>query len=288
MSQHQPPPCPDCGSEPPAFLVNAEGHDVCSECGLIQGGSGILAPAPHWQEEATETAAATAGSRKRRALGPVRHRHISSKERWIERLRSMAVRAGLNRGISDTATRIYRRASEMKEWKNRKYDYQVGLLVACLFHACNIHHAHRTPSELCSLLDVDPRNTRKMVKVVERAAREVSGNARRCLQLPPAVPTSATDVPYEVLPRCAYRIENVPLDQLGRVRKLAKTFYEAVRSDIDNHRPDTITAGLLSVVLRRAEIPVNDAEIAEACLVAPNTVRSIANRMSAILQSKNL
>ena len=169
----------------------------------------------------------------------------------MQRLREMAVRANLPRGISDTAMRVYRRASEMPEWKNRKHDYQMGLLVACLFHACNIHRAHRTPSELCALLDVDPRNARKMVKVVERAACDVGGTSRRSLEGPPAVPTSPTDVPYEILPRCAYRIDNVPLDKLGLVRKLAKTFYDAVRPDIDNHRPDTITAGLLAVVLHR-------------------------------------
>lgn len=280
MNRHQY-ACPDCDADSSEFVVNAEGHDVCPHCGLIQSGSGVMhAPPPRGDE--ADAPRARKGAKRLRAAR--RHRHVSSKDRWVERLRDMAARAGLGRGIADTSAQIYRRAAEMPEWKNRKHDYQVGLLVACLFHSCNIHRAHRTPSELCATLGIDPRNARKMVKAVERAALEVGGGARRS----PAAPTSPTDVPYEVLPRFAYRIESVPMDKLALVRKLAKAFYEALRPDVDNHRPDTITAGLLSVVLQRARIPVTDADIAKACLVAPNTVRSIANRMCALIAAKSL
>lgn len=274
--------CPECGAEPSSFVINADGHEVCSGCGLIQAGCGAMVDAPRYREDADDAPPPRIESAsvaiQKRALGRAsrRHRHVPSKERWIQRLRDMAVRAELSRGISETATLIYRRATDMPEWKNRKHDYQVGLLVACLFHSCNIHRAHRTPSELCAVLGVDPRNVRRMVKVLERAAGDVDRRPR------------GTDVPYEVLPRCAYRIENVPMDKLGTVRKLAKTFYEAVRADVDNHRPDTITAGLLSVVLRRAGISVDDSDIAEACLVAPNTVRSISGRIATLLEAKRL
>jgi transcription initiation factor TFIIIB Brf1 subunit/transcription initiation factor TFIIB len=270
--------CPECGAASAAFVINEEGHDVCSDCGLIQSGRQTFAsPRP-------SVAPAPAPVRKSRTLpvlhrNAIRQRHVTSKDRWLRLLRDMSNNAGLHGAIGETAAEVYRRGCAMPDWKNRKHDYQVGLLVACLFHACNLHKAHRTPTELCVQLGVDPRNARKMVKVMERAAMDVSSRPDH---------TTSTDVPNEVLPRCAHRIHSLPADKLGAVRKIAKAIYQGIRQEIDNHRPDTITAGLLSVSLARCDVPVTDADIARACLVAPNTVRTIANRITLLASRRRL
>eukprot|EP00873_Tetraselmis_striata_P033780 jgi/Tetstr1/454044/TSEL_040963.t1 len=283
--------CPDCGGSD--MTTSNEGCDVCTGCGLIQEGGMVREARPSHHEDGGAAAPreSSAAARERRRLGRAerRHRHTPSTERWVKTLRDMAGRAGLNHGISQTAVAVYRRAANMPGWKNRKQDYQIGLLVACMFHACNIHRAHRTPAELCSALDVDPKKARKMVKVVESAAAEVGGVRRPR----PAAPRGAcaragpadTDVPHEVLPRCAHRIPSIPMEKLPIVWRLARLVYERVRPAIDNHRPDTITSGLLAVVLDMAQIPVSDADIASACMVAPNTVRALANKITAIVES---
>ena len=271
----QRPRCPDCGSA--EFAVNGEGCDVCSACGLVQGGAALVPSRPPRGADGDGGGGGgggvPGGRRRPAAKRPRGNRHVPSRERWTKKLRELASLAGLSPALTATAASVYGRAAEMPDWKNRKHDYQMGVLVACMFHACNIHRCHRTPAELCAVLGVDPRNARRMVKVTERAADQVSG----------AVRTTVTFVPTEVLPRCAFRLGSLPLAKIKEVRRLARDYYDAVRPDIDNHRPDTITAGLLSAVLEKAGVDVPDSEIAEACLVATNTVRAVSNRISALV-----
>lgn len=267
--------CPDCDTT--TFVVNEEGCDVCVGCGLVRNGSvTFLPPSKSNKEEDTGGSSARPLPDNGVAKTARRNRHISSKDKWTAKLKELSSLAGLSDALSATAASIYLHAIEMPDWKNRKHDYQVGVLVACMFHACNIHKCHRTPAELCAVLSIDPRNARRMVKVTERAAEKVAGRGIR---------TTGTFVPTEILPRYAFRIESLPLNKLKEVRKLATEYYATVRKDIDNHRPDTITAGLLSVVVQRTGIDITDSEIANACLVAPNTVRSVSNRISAIVDS---
>lgn len=266
-----PPACPEC--ECVHFVVNDEGCDVCTGCGLVQEGSATFATpcAPNAPAEG-KAGGGGAGTGAPRARAPAnRNRHVSSRDRWTATLRQFGAAAGLTPALVATSVSVYRRAVEQPDWKNRKHDYQIGILVACMFHACNIHRCHRTPSELCAVLGTDPRNARRMVKVTERAAADVCGKDR----------TTGTFVPTEILPRFAFRLESLPLCKLKQVKKMARDYYDAVRPDVDNHRPDTITAGLLAAVLERAGVPATDSEIADACLVAPNTVRALSNRITA-------
>ena len=255
--------CVEC--EAPDVVTGPDGCDVCRACGLVQPGGSELRPPGR-----PEPCAAAPPGRAARAP----RASPTSKERWTAELRQMAARLHLKSGLADTAVAVYESATRLPGWKNRKHNYQRGVLAACIFHACNIHRAHRTPAELCAELGMDPRNARKMVKVTERAADSVARSARQA---------RPTDIPAEVLPRCANRIEAVPLHLVGRVRKAARGIYDRVRDSIDNHRPDTITAGLLSVVLARSGIEASDEEIAAACIVAPNTVRCVANRISQLI-----
>lgn len=253
--------CTDCGGDD---FVESDGSLVCTGCGLI--GDRIVSHSAPWINNEPPAPFA--------AINPVkRSRHVTSKEKWKARLTQLADMAGLIAGVKETALSVYEQATELPDWKNRKSDYQVGVLVACMFHACNIHKCHRTPLEICATIGTDPRNARRMVKVTERAALIVA--SRRSMK--------GTDVATEIIPRCACRIDGVPESKIKQVRRLAITYYNKVRDSVDNHRPDTIAAGILSVVFKSAGVRVKDAHIAAACLVAPNTVRSVSKRISSTL-----
>jgi transcription initiation factor TFIIIB Brf1 subunit/transcription initiation factor TFIIB len=256
------PSCVEC-NDPGIEGPNEEGLFVCTCCGLVQPGG------PVFCTQTFQPAYVCPGPAK-----ILRSRSLSSKEKWVAKLRQYAQLACLNDSISKRAVNIYCAAVEAPDWKTRKSDYQLGVLVACLYHACNSFNAHRSPHELCAGLDVDPKSARRMVKVTQKAADEIQRNENCQRRL-----KCKSDVTHEMIPRCACRIAGVTRDKVGVVVKKAKEIYSRVRDTIDNHRPDTIAAGLLSVAVEECGIPFSNDAISDACLVAPNTVRSMAARI---------
>ena len=253
--------CAECEAE--AVVLGEEGMHVCESCGLVQPG-GVVFSRTEYKPSFV-------------APGPakiLRKRSVTSRDRWVARIRQYAQLAGLKDRISKKAIEIYDSATGSADWKTRKSEYQLGVLVACLYHACNCFSAHRSPQELCGFVGVDPKSARRMVKVTQRAADEVRESA----------PTSRADVTKQMLPRCACRLPGLR-GKLNAVVRAAREVYLIVRSKIDNHRPDTIAAGLLSVAVARCQAETSNDEISAACLVAPNTVRSMAVRIQDALRS---
>jgi transcription initiation factor TFIIIB Brf1 subunit/transcription initiation factor TFIIB len=265
------PPCGDCGEM--HLVVSPESCLVCPSCGLIQQGSFVQDDPRRFDTVAFCRTPNGGGANVslERAIKRERIRNSRSVQtKWISELRTMAEIAHLTSRISDVAVSVYETAIARPDWKNRKHDNQRGVLVACLFHACNITRAHRTPAELCGFLGVDQRCARRMVKIVQSAAdriRKYHFDKSRGVFLP-----------TEVVPRCAQRIELSDLDYKALLQECRKLF-EATRDFIDNHRPDTICAGLISSASSRLGLSVEDAEIAKACLVSSNTVRLMSNKI---------
>ena len=272
------PACDDCGS---THLVVGPDHClVCTSCGLIKDGAvdfsddrGFAGPAPSggaFLEAKKKPPSALSRALKRDARAKVR----SVQLRWLSELRNMAQRANLSGSISDVAVEVYREAIAGSDWKNRKHDNQRGILVACLFHACNISKAHRTPAELCGFLGMDQKCARRMVKLVQRAADTV-----RKLRNDK---THGIFLPAEVVPRCAQRMQLADGDRKAVVLECGK-LYEFARNFIDNHRPETICAGLISASARRLGVSVGQDEIASACLISINTVRIMTSKIDFVL-----
>lgn len=259
--------CVEC--DQPGVVISDEGVFVCSSCGLIQPGS-------IFSKQSFQPVYVCPGPAK-----ILRTRSVSSRDKWVSRLRQYANMSGIKDCICKKAVEIYDEAVASPDWKTRKTEYQVGVLVACLYHACNGFSAHRSPQELCVGLDVDPKSARRMVKVTQRAADDVHrrDNCERLLKC-------RTNVTQEMLPRCACRLSGVPLDKVGDVVRAAREIYAKVRDTIDNHRPDTIAAGLLSVAVSECDLASSNEDISDACLVAPNTVRSMATRIRDALNSE--
>jgi hypothetical protein len=88
-----------------------------------------------------------------------------------------------------------------------------------------------------------------MVKVTQKAADEIQRNENCQRRL-----KCKSDVTHEMIPRCACRIAGVPHNKLGVVVKKDKEIYSRIRDTIDNHRPDTIAAELLSVAVEECGI----------------------------------
>lgn len=285
------PSCDDCGS---THLVVGPDHClVCTSCGLIKDGAvewsddRSLAGAGHGKRDAPSGCAVQPGSRGRQpppsALASQINRALKRDARakvrtvqlrWLSELRNMAQRANLSGAISDVAVEVYRDAISRSDWKNRKHDNQLGILVACLFHACNISKAHRTPAELCGFLGVDQKCARRMVKLVQRAADTI-----RKLRNDK---THGIFLPAEVVPRCAQRMNLPDRDKMAVVIECGK-LYEITRNFIDNHRPETICAGLISASARRLGVSVAQDEIAHACLISVNTVRIMTAKIDFVL-----
>nr|WRJ69659.1 putative transcription initiation factor TFIIIB subunit Brf1/transcription initiation factor TFIIB [Oceanusvirus sp.] len=267
-------PCKDCGGT--HLVVSPESSIVCTYCGLIQEESFgqddprrfESADDAHHQQRRTSAATDPCLERAVRRERIRNSRSVQTK--WISELRTMAERAQLAPHISDVAVSVYETAIARPDWKNRKHDNQRGVLVACLFHACNITRAHRTPAELCGFLDVDQRCARRMVKIVQSAADKIRRHHTD--------KSRGIFLPTEVVPRCAQRIDMSDPDYKAIVKECRKLF-DATRDFIDNHRPDTICAGLISSASTRLSLNLDDAEIAKACLVSSNTVRLMSNKI---------
>lgn len=201
---------------------------------------------------------------------------MSSKDRQKKRILEMTEALNIKESVANTAVFIYETAVSLPGWKNRKHDYQTGILVACIYHACDAHRCHRTPAELCVVLGIDPKNARRMVKYTEPAAEIANAGHHGSMSLA-----------MQVLPRCIYRMGSIPSSKVAEVKKLSMRIYDRVRNEIDNHRPDTITAGIISAVAVRTGILVPHEEVASACMVAANTVKIVSARISSTYDLKS-
>lgn len=263
--------CIECSG----YLIECIEGVTCTACGLVNREAvfvqGFDSPAETGSSK-KETNSAISNIIKKYSKS-----HVNSKERWCARLREMASPNFFNDNLIDTAVDVYSEAVDTPGWKIRKNDNQLGVLAACIFHSCNIHKGHRTPTEICAAVGVDPRNARRMVKVTQNAAdkvkiRYVSGN------------TSCTDVCVEVIPRCAQRLVTIPPKEMSKYLRKVRMLYNDIKRDIDNHRPDTIAAGLLSITFSR--MGIEDKDVADACLVSVNTVRTMTNKILSIATKK--
>ncbi|AUF82128.1 putative transcription initiation factor TFIIIB subunit Brf1/transcription initiation factor TFIIB [Tetraselmis virus 1] len=251
---------------------------VCKGCGLVQASpdfdySITRADAKHKYESGGPSSIAPVGD-KRSFLFKSSSRCRSVQNKWISELKKYGHIVHLQDHIIETAVVIYQTAIDRPDWKNRKRDNQNGILIACLFHACNIHRAHRTPAELCAFLNTDPRCVRRMVKVVQLAAdkiQQIHNSSVRKISLP-----------QEVIPRCTQRM-NISDSQHKTLVKEINKLYDHVKDFIDNHRPDTICAGLISVAVLNTKIDINEEQIAEACLVSVNTVKLMTNKINFVM-----
>ena len=267
-------PCEDCGGI--HFDFNAENDEVCTSCGLTRPPhfdlrrSAVSSDAPDFRSRKPDDPALTRIIKKHSSA------HRSIQARWISELNTLGYRAGLNECIIRSAVDVYELAISKPDWKNRKRENQYGVLVACLFHACNVHACHRTPAELCCVLGVDQRCARRMVKVVQKAADKVRADFSRS--------SAGVYLPQEVVPRYIQNLD-ITERQLKALRIECSRVYDAVRPYVDNHRPDTICAGLVAASLKHLEMTVSDDQVAAACLVSPNTVRLMTNKIKYLVNS---
>jgi Transcription factor TFIIB repeat len=209
--------CTDCGGND---FVCSDGCDVCTTCGLV--GRQVMVREHQYRQP--ESAAPKRGKPAGRAPA-ARGRHVSSKDRQKKRILEMTEALNIKESVANTAVFIYETAVSLPGWKNRKHDYQTGILVACIYHACDAHRCHRTPAELCVVLGIDPKNARRMVKYTEPAAEIANAGHHGSMSLA-----------MQVLPRCIYRMGSIPSSKVAEVKKLSMRIYDRVRNEIDTGR----------------------------------------------------
>lgn len=190
----------------------------------------------------------------------------------------MCSRTDLKDNVVCTAGQVYRTAFARSDWKQRKHANFAGVLAACVFHACNVHRVPRTPVELCGMLGAEVKNMRKMVKTVQHAADAVAAEHRRVQVL---------NVETDLVPRylCMLGVKGA---QLNALKKACVRVYRDKKASLDNHRPETVAACLISAVLRekapdggKRAVPQPDVSadmIAGICGVTVSTIRNIVSR----------
>ena len=210
---------------------------------------------------------------------PARHslclKELASAERA---LRAMCERTGLKDNVLDSAIEVFVEAAGRPGWKSRKAATLSGLFAACVYHACNAERVHRTPLEIARQLDIDFKTFKNMIKHTQSAYLEVADRVGR--HSAPAVVLVTRDM----IPRYVSQLRFLTHTEAGALASRCRGVLERVRNSINNHKPETVAAGLLLHCLteerdkssRAPAYRTMEAEVASVCGVSVSTTRLIA------------
>jgi len=283
------PACPECNG--PLVTEETGTERICDECGLVVGENRID-PGPEWRafsHEEKQNRARTGApltklrhddglsteigglnkdingnrfsTRKQRQLSRMRKWHkrsqvSSTKERNLRQaiveIRRMAGAMGLPDSIQETASMIYRRASEAHLIKGRSIE---SCATAALYIAARLEGKSRTFDEFGRVSRIENGRIKRMFSILSRELE---------LKVGPANPT-------EYLPRFGSQ-----LDISAETERLTRNIIENFL-DEGHHigkTPTSVVGGALFVASHFTRDQLSQEEIAEVCDTSCVTIRN--------------